>query len=588
MAVLLGDSPRTACSSRPPTGRCWCRRRARRPGSGSTPGDRNRVALESEARGAHRPRGRRDPLRHRRSPRRRRPARRGRRLRPRLDAAAALAAGRGPIVSVGESPAAPPRERRAARLLGKERAGAQVCFVNHCGGVGPVADFVRASRALGSTVAIGRVPAARLRRRQRRGARELPQPGAGARMSSSGSSAPPIRARPGSRLRSRSGSGCWTPDCSRPEPCPARPRRARSSPTPSARRGGGGAVPVMGVGRVGRARRGPGGVGPVTAVVHGGLTVRALRASWLVSGRGAGDGRGAGRVDRAWRGARGGRRRDGGRGRGHGPRRRARQPRRERLRGHARARQRPSSPAAERLPDVARDPRRAMREWLPAMAAAYARGGPRLRAVRPGAAVGAAEGLLWAVTTVADHHLNWPQDAGVSETVALAAATAAGPSARSAAGWSSSAAALATRPRGRPPRPRRSTPRLVRDGAAGRDGRRAPAAGGRPGRCALRRPGDLRGAGRRGRSPRPAPPDAGQRAGRHGDCAGALRAQAAGAARGLGLAGARCDDRPSLRRRGEPRSSSSRRPASPPRTRRAATCRWAGGSRRSPSCSRPV
>lgn len=67
---------------------------------------------------------------------------------------AALAAGRGQLVSVAESPAAPPRDRRPARLLSKERAGADVCFVNHCGGVAPVASFVRACRSLGATVAM--------------------------------------------------------------------------------------------------------------------------------------------------------------------------------------------------------------------------------------------------------------------------------------------------------------------------------------------------------------------------------------------------------------------------------------------------
>ncbi len=64
---------------------------------------------------------------------------------------AALAADRGFTVSVGESPAAPPQGRRPARLLSKERAGASVCFVNHCGGSDAVSAFVRAGRALGAT-----------------------------------------------------------------------------------------------------------------------------------------------------------------------------------------------------------------------------------------------------------------------------------------------------------------------------------------------------------------------------------------------------------------------------------------------------
>jgi 5,10-methylenetetrahydrofolate reductase len=61
----------------------------------------------------------------------------------------ALATGRGFLVSVGESPAAPPQGRRPERLLTKERAGARVCFVNHCGGADEVSAFVRAGRALG-------------------------------------------------------------------------------------------------------------------------------------------------------------------------------------------------------------------------------------------------------------------------------------------------------------------------------------------------------------------------------------------------------------------------------------------------------
>jgi 5,10-methylenetetrahydrofolate reductase len=63
----------------------------------------------------------------------------------------ALASGRGFSVSVGESPSAPPQVRRPERLLTKERAGAGVCFVNHCGGVDDVAAFIRAARALGAT-----------------------------------------------------------------------------------------------------------------------------------------------------------------------------------------------------------------------------------------------------------------------------------------------------------------------------------------------------------------------------------------------------------------------------------------------------
>jgi 5,10-methylenetetrahydrofolate reductase len=63
---------------------------------------------------------------------------------------AALARSLGHLVSVGESPATPPRGQRPARLLQKERAGAELCFVNHCGGVEPVARFIAAARELGS------------------------------------------------------------------------------------------------------------------------------------------------------------------------------------------------------------------------------------------------------------------------------------------------------------------------------------------------------------------------------------------------------------------------------------------------------
>jgi cytosine/adenosine deaminase-related metal-dependent hydrolase len=66
----------------------------------------------------------------------------------------------------------------------------------------------------------------------------------------------------------------------------------------------------------------------------------------------------------------------------------------------------------------------AMRDWLPVMAAAYTKAGhdPELYGLAAG--IGAAEGLLCGVTTVADHHLNWPREASVDETVALASATA--------------------------------------------------------------------------------------------------------------------------------------------------------------------
>lgn len=66
---------------------------------------------------------------------------------------ASLARRFGHLVSVGEAPCAPPTGARPGRLLEKERAGAEVCFVNHCGGVAAVESFVSSARALGSQVA---------------------------------------------------------------------------------------------------------------------------------------------------------------------------------------------------------------------------------------------------------------------------------------------------------------------------------------------------------------------------------------------------------------------------------------------------
>jgi 5,10-methylenetetrahydrofolate reductase len=55
---------------------------------------------------------------------------------------AALARAAGLVVSVAESPCAPPAGLRPARLTEKVRAGAQVCVVNHAGGRAAVAEFV--------------------------------------------------------------------------------------------------------------------------------------------------------------------------------------------------------------------------------------------------------------------------------------------------------------------------------------------------------------------------------------------------------------------------------------------------------------
>ncbi len=66
--------------------------------------------------------------------------------------AASLARAAGHLVSVAEAPATPPVERRAARLLEKQHAGAELCFVNHSGGAEPVARFIGAARGLGVTM----------------------------------------------------------------------------------------------------------------------------------------------------------------------------------------------------------------------------------------------------------------------------------------------------------------------------------------------------------------------------------------------------------------------------------------------------
>lgn len=63
---------------------------------------------------------------------------------------ASLAAAAGHLVTVAEAPTTPPVDQRPARLVEKERAGAEICFVNHCGGAGPVREFIEAARARGS------------------------------------------------------------------------------------------------------------------------------------------------------------------------------------------------------------------------------------------------------------------------------------------------------------------------------------------------------------------------------------------------------------------------------------------------------
>jgi 5,10-methylenetetrahydrofolate reductase len=60
-----------------------------------------------------------------------------------------LANDRGTLCSVAHAPAAPPTELRLARLLAKADAGAEVVFIDHCGGVGPVAEAVHELRTAG-------------------------------------------------------------------------------------------------------------------------------------------------------------------------------------------------------------------------------------------------------------------------------------------------------------------------------------------------------------------------------------------------------------------------------------------------------
>ena len=78
----------------------------------------------------------------------------------------------------------------------------------------------------------------------------------------------------------------------------------------------------------------------------------------------------------------------------------------------------------------------AMKDWLPTMAAAYARAGVDAELAYAAASVGVAEGLLCGVTTVADHHLTWPggSDTGGSDTSGVAIATATADAARSLGG----------------------------------------------------------------------------------------------------------------------------------------------------------
>ncbi|MCW2700489.1 MAG: Methylenetetrahydrofolate reductase [Blastococcus sp.] len=66
---------------------------------------------------------------------------------------AALAAQAGLRVAVPESPEAPPVGLRPARVAEKQRAGAQLCVLNHVSTPARVAEFVAAARTAGATLA---------------------------------------------------------------------------------------------------------------------------------------------------------------------------------------------------------------------------------------------------------------------------------------------------------------------------------------------------------------------------------------------------------------------------------------------------
>jgi 5,10-methylenetetrahydrofolate reductase len=65
---------------------------------------------------------------------------------------AALATAAGLPAAVAESPDAPPVPLRPARVAEKQRAGAQLCVLNHAAGPGRIAAFTAAARAAGATL----------------------------------------------------------------------------------------------------------------------------------------------------------------------------------------------------------------------------------------------------------------------------------------------------------------------------------------------------------------------------------------------------------------------------------------------------
>jgi 5,10-methylenetetrahydrofolate reductase len=65
---------------------------------------------------------------------------------------AALATDAGLVAAVAESPEAPPRALRPARVVEKQRAGAQLCVLNHVGAPQELARFVADARTAGATL----------------------------------------------------------------------------------------------------------------------------------------------------------------------------------------------------------------------------------------------------------------------------------------------------------------------------------------------------------------------------------------------------------------------------------------------------
>jgi methylenetetrahydrofolate reductase (NADPH) len=152
-AALLGDSP-WARVQLPPTVRASIvASEGVRPWATLSCRDRNRVALEGELAGlsatgapavhcvtgdhpilGHRPDA--EPVFDLDSPR-----------------LAALAGRTDLLVSVAESPQAPPVARRPARAASKARAGAHVCFINHTASPEDVGAFIAAANDEGATLA---------------------------------------------------------------------------------------------------------------------------------------------------------------------------------------------------------------------------------------------------------------------------------------------------------------------------------------------------------------------------------------------------------------------------------------------------